>query len=89
MNLTNQKSQCNIRPVTAKSVTGIEAPMFTGVSTPNLMCFFYARYMAGCMGQPSGWRFPVNRSFNPVQSATIQIEACGGGKLTFTGDHHV
>lgn len=80
MNLTITPNRSNIHNVLAKSSAEIDTSNSTGViSTPIRKCFFYVRYMVGCLKHLSGWRFPVDRSINFIQSITIQIDTWGDG----------
>ena len=90
MNLTNRKSIGNINPATVNSVAEISTSNSTGVlSTPFCKCFFYVRNLWWAVWSIFGWRFPVDRSTNSVQPATLKISTFGGSYLTTTGDNHV
>ena len=80
--LTHAISERILSITDANSSVGIDTSKLYWRASANLGVFFRPQhrqhFMADCIGQLLSWRFPVSRSVNPVQSATLLIDTNGG-----------
>lgn len=84
--LTHTQSMGDTNPALANSSVRIRTRVVKGAHAPS-KALFCARVMVGCAGALSGARFPLSRSTNPVQSATLSFVPESGGYKTIQRRH--